>query len=126
MTAMNNPPSIRRIDSARSDLFAVEVAGHVSAADIENLYGLLEGVYVTQQRVDLLIRVVGNEGVDWGEVSPDTVRQAQEHAREHIGRCAAIGENDATRHIAEIFCPFGAELRHFALDAEDEAWEWLA
>ncbi|MBO6902501.1 MAG: STAS/SEC14 domain-containing protein [Rhizobiaceae bacterium] len=126
MTAMNNPPSIRRIDTGRPDLFAVEVAGHVSAADVENLYGLLEGVYVTQERIDLLIRVVGNEGVDWKEVSPNTVREAQQHAREHISRCAAIGENSATRRIAEIFCPSGAELRHFALDAEEEAWEWLA
>ncbi|GAB5508274.1 MAG: STAS/SEC14 domain-containing protein [Rhizobiaceae bacterium] len=125
MTAMNNPPSIRRIDSGRPDLFAVEVAGHVSAADIENLYGLLEGAYVTQERIDLLIRVVDNEGVDWGEVSPQTVEAAQEHAREHITRCAAVGESSATRRIAEIFCPDGAELRHFATDAEDEAWEWL-
>ena len=126
MTSMNNPPSVRRIDTERADLFAVEIAGHVSAADIENLYGLLEGVYVTQQRIDLLIRVVDNEGVDWGEISQETLADAGRHAQDHIARCAAVGESSATRRITEIFCPAGAELRHFSADEEDQACAWLS
>ncbi len=126
MSTLNDPPSVRRIDSPRSDLFAVEIVGHVSAADVENLYGLLEGFYVLNQRVDLLIRVIDNEGVDWADVSPETVKAAGEHAERHIARCAMIGENSATMRVAEIFCPPGAEHKHFAPEDEDQAWEWLA
>lgn len=125
MNLLNDPPAIRRLDSPRSDLFAVEIAGHVSASDIENLYGLLEGAYALHERIDLLIRIVDNEGVAWGEVSPETVELAREHAELHIARCAAVGENRATRRIAEIFSPPGAELRHYPADDEDAAWEWL-
>jgi hypothetical protein len=125
MSILNDPPSIRRIDSSRDDLFAVEIAGHVAASDIENLYGLLEGAYALHDRIDLLIRIVDNEGVDWGEVSPETVEDARQHAERHIARCAMIGENSSTRRIAEIFCPPGAEHRHFAAQDENQAWEWL-
>jgi hypothetical protein len=126
MTFLNDPPSVRRIDSPRDDLFAVEIAGHVSASDVENLYGLLEGFYVLHERIDLLIRIVDNEGVDWQKVSPETVRAAGEHAEAHIARCAVIGENRATRRIAQVFCPPSAELRHFGADEENDAWEWLS
>jgi hypothetical protein len=125
MSVLNDPPSIRRIDSPRPDLFAVEIAGHVSAADIENLYGLLEGHYTLHERVDLLIRIVDNEGVEWNAVSPDTVEEAKEHAKRHIVRCAVIGEDRATRRFADIFSSPEAETRHFAADEEDDAWEWL-
>lgn len=125
MSTLNDPPTVRRIDSPRADLFAVEIAGHVSASDVENLYGLLEGFYILHERIDLLIRIVDNEGVDWDRVSPETVRAAGEHAERYIARCAMIGENRATRRIAEIFCPPGAELRHFAAEDENDAWEWL-
>lgn len=126
MSTLTDPPSVRRIDSPRPELFAVEITGHVSASDIENLYGLLEGFYELHERVDMLIRVVDNEGVDWDRVSPETVKAAREHAERHIARCAAIGENRVTRRIAEIFCPESAESRHFSADEENDAWEWLA
>lgn len=125
MSTLNDPPTVRRIDSPRVDLFAVEIAGHVSASDVENLYGLLEGFYILHERIDLLIRIVDNEGVDWDRVSPETVRAAGEHAERHIARCAMIGENRVTRRIAEIFCPPSAEHRHFAAEDENDAWEWL-
>lgn len=38
-------PAISRIETDRSDVFAVEIKGHVTAGDVENLYGLLEGAY---------------------------------------------------------------------------------
>ena len=38
-------PAIRRIDTDRDDLCALEVVGHLSRADLENAYGLLEAAY---------------------------------------------------------------------------------
>ncbi len=43
MLVNENPPTIKRIDTTRDDAYAFDVTGHVTAPDIENMYGLLEG-----------------------------------------------------------------------------------
>ncbi|MBO6716775.1 MAG: STAS/SEC14 domain-containing protein [Rhizobiaceae bacterium] len=118
-------PAVRRLDTNRSALLAVEIAGHVSANDIENLYGLLEGAYSLHERIDLFIRVVDHDGADWSEVSSETVADARSHAEKHIARCATVGDRRATARMAEIFCPSNAEHRHFESEDEAAAWAWL-
>ncbi|MEX0956749.1 MAG: STAS/SEC14 domain-containing protein [Rhizobiaceae bacterium] len=125
MSVLNDPPNIRRLDSTRPELFAVEITGHLTASDVENLYGLLEGFYVLHDRVDLLMRIVEFEGVEWRDVSPETIEAASQHAEHHIARCATVGEHGAGQRIADIFCPPAAETRHFSTQEEDQAWEWL-
>lgn len=125
MSILNTPPNIRRIESTKADLFAVEITGLITAADVENLYGLLEGFYLLHERIDLLMRIVDYEGVEWSAVSPETVEQARQHAERHIARCATVGESGAGRRIADIFCPSTAESRHFVEEEEDRAWAWL-
>jgi hypothetical protein len=119
-------PAIRRIETARDDLFAIDVVGHVSAADAENLFGLLEAAYALHQRIDVAVRIVDHDGVDWANVSDETLKLGAAHALEHIGRCAAIGMPDWTadaRHALPTSSPI--EFRHFDADDEAEAWEWL-
>jgi len=119
-------PAIRRIDTDRDDLFAIDVVGHVSAADAENLFGLLEAAYALHKRIDAAVRVVDHDGVDWTEISDETMKQGAIHALEHIGRCAAIGTPDWTpdaRRALPASSPI--EFRHFDAEDEAEAWEWL-
>lgn len=125
MSLLNDPPNVRRIDAPRPELFAVEITGHLTGSDVENLYGLLEGFYLLHDRVDLLMRIVEFEGVEWSNVSHETIEAASQHAERHIARCATVGEHRAGRRIADIFCPPGAETRHFSQEEEDQAWEWL-
>ncbi len=44
----DNPPSVRRIETDRADAYAFEITGHITSADMENLYGLLEAGYALQ------------------------------------------------------------------------------
>ena len=118
-------PAIRRLDTNRSALFAVEIAGHVSASDIENLYGLLEGAYALHERIDLFIRIVDHRGVEWNAVSSKTVAEAHEHAEHHIARCVTVGDRRVTARMARIFCPENAEHTHFESEDEAAAWAWL-
>jgi hypothetical protein len=124
---LQSVPAIRRIDTARDDLFAIDVVGHVSAADAENLFGLLEAAYALHQRIDVAVRMVDHDGVDWADISDETLKQGAIHALEHIGRCAAIGTPDWTpdaRHALPASSPI--EFRHFNAEDEAEAWKWLA
>ena len=42
MNSLEPVPAVRRIDTDRDDLCAFEIVGHVTAADVENLFGLLK------------------------------------------------------------------------------------
>jgi hypothetical protein len=117
-------PAIRRIDSDRDELFAIDVVGDVSPADAENLFGLLEAAYALHPKIDVLVRLTDQESVDWANIAPDTLRQGIADALEHVVRCAVIGDADAS--AAGFFprvLPF--EFRHFGSDDEAAAWQWL-
>ncbi|TIT41429.1 MAG: STAS/SEC14 domain-containing protein, partial [Mesorhizobium sp.] len=126
MNFLQSVPAIRRIDTSRDDLLAFDVVGHVSAADAENLFGLLEAAYALHPRIDVAVRIVDHEGVDWADISDETIKKGAVHALEHIGRCAAIGAPDWTpnaRHALPASSP--VEFRHFKIEEEAAAWEWL-
>ncbi|TPK94701.1 STAS/SEC14 domain-containing protein [Mesorhizobium sp. B2-4-12] len=126
MNFLQSVPAIRRIETSRDDLFAIDVVGHVSAADAENLFGLLEAAYLLHPRIDVAVRIVDHEGVDWADISDETIKKGAVHALEHIGRCAAIGAPDWTpnaRHALPASSP--VEFKHFELEDEAAAWEWL-
>ena len=119
-------PAIRRIETNRDALFAIDVVGDVSPADAENLFGLLEAAYALHPRVDVLVRLTDEESVDWANISQDTLRQGVADAMEHVVRCAVIGEPGWASLVAGVFpkaLPF--ELRRFDVDDEEAAWQWL-
>ena len=126
MNFLQSVPTIRRIDTDRDDLFAIDVVGHVSAADAENLFGLLEAAYALHPRIDVLVRLTDEESVDWANISKDTLRQGVADAMEHVVRCAAIGEPSWASLVTGVFpktLPF--EFRRFDIDDEEAAWKWL-
>ena len=124
MNFLEAVPAIRRIDTDRDALFAIDVVGDVSPADAENLFGLLEAAYVLHPRIDVLVRLTDQETVDWANIAPDTLRQGVADALEHIARCAVIGDMDAS---ATGFFPttLSFEFKHFGSDDEASAWQWL-
>ena len=119
-------PAIRRIETDRDDLCAIEVVGHVSSADAENLYGLLEAAYAQHPRIDVLVRLIDHDGVDWREIARETLAEGKRQAEAHVVRCAAVGDPDWTTGFGGWFEPkVSVELRHFAAEKEDDAWAWL-
>ena len=56
MPARDPLPAIRRIDTHRGNLCALDIVGHFTAADLENAYGLLEAAYSEHDTVDLLVK----------------------------------------------------------------------
>ena len=119
-------PAVRRLDTTRPDLFAVEIAGHVSEADIENLHGLLEGACLVHPQIDILMRFVDHDGVDWDDVPTRTIEESRESAARHVRRCAAIGDSSVAKRFLRIFAPAESNEAHrFAAEEEEKAWAWL-
>lgn len=126
MNFLDAVPAIRRIDTNRDDLFAFDVVGHVTAADAENLFGLLEAAYALHNKIDVLVRLVDHDGVDWANLSDETVEQGTADAVAHIGRCAAVGEPNWIRGAQGILpASVPIEFRHFETKDEAAAWKWL-
>jgi len=125
MNSLDAVPAVRRIDTDRADLFAVDVVGHVSPADAENLFGLLEAAYLLHPMVDVLARLVDYEDTDWAGLSPQTIERGKAKALEHVRRCATIGEPDWTGRVRRLFTTLPVEIRHFDAKDEQQAWTWL-
>ncbi|UCI10192.1 STAS/SEC14 domain-containing protein [Mesorhizobium sp. B1-1-8] len=126
MNFLDAVPAIRRLDTNRDALFAIDVVGDVTPADAENLFGLLEAAYALHPRIDVLVRLTDQESVDWANISKETLRQGVADALEHVVRCAVIGEPDWSSFAGGFFpkvLPF--EFRRFGSDDEEAAWQWL-
>ena len=126
MNFLEAVPAIRRIETNRDALFAIDVVGDVSPADAENLFGLLQAAYALHPRIDVLVRLTDEESVDWRNISNDTLRQGVTDALEHVVRCAVIGEPEWVSFVSGVFpktLPF--ECRRFDTDDEKAAWQWL-
>ena len=126
MNFLEAVPAIRRIETNRDALFAIDVVGNVSPADAENLFGLLEAAYALHPRTDVLVRLTDNESVDWANISEETLKQGIAGAMQHVVRCAAVGEPSWASLVTGVFpkaLPF--EFKRFGVDDEDAAWQWL-
>jgi len=91
MNFLDAVPAIRRIDTDRSDLIAVDIVGRVLPADAENLFGLLEAAYALHPAIDALVRLVEYEDTDWDGLSGRTLERGRKQALRHVRRCATIG-----------------------------------
>lgn len=117
-------PAIHRIDTDREDLCALEIVGHLTAADLENIYGLLEAGYEQHDKIDLLLRITRYEGFDWSAAFDQSTLRAKTQALRHIRKYAIVGGPVWMRFMLGVFGRFSpVTTRHFAV--EDEAWEWI-
>lgn len=126
MLPLERVPAVRRIEIDRTDAFAVEITGEFTAADAENLCGLLEGAYALNERIDLLVRLKDLESVDLSELSAETSTFMREEVARHVRRCAVIGDGGWASRVTRLFEPSsGVEALHFAPDDEPAAWDWI-
>jgi hypothetical protein len=126
MSFLESVPAVRRIETTRPDLFAVDIVGLVTPADAENLFGLLEAAYALHPRIDVLVRLLEYEGTDWAGIAAETIENGKALAAEHVGRCASIGEPDWIAGMQGFLAPSTpVELKHFTVEEEEAAWRWL-
>ena len=120
------PPSIRRIETDRADAYAFEITGYIEPADIENMYGLLEGAYQLHDKIDVVVMIHDYEGVDWSGAWKDQSFLEKIKALKHIRRYAVVGGPTWVRAMMGVMEPFlSVEMKHFELEEVAAAWEWI-
>lgn len=126
MSSMEAPPAFRRIDTDNANVFGFEIAGHFTAADIENAYGLLDAAYQGHDKIDVLLRASGYDGFDWSALVDATTIKGKMKALQHIRRYALVGGPAWMGPMVGLLSPLTSiETRHFAAEDEAKAWEWL-
>lgn len=126
MTSLEAMPPFRRIDTDSDNVFAFEIAGHFTSADIENAYGLLDAAYEGHDKIDILLRASGYDGFDWSALLDLTTYKGKMKALHHIRRYALVGGPVWMGPIVELFAPLASiETKHFDAADEAKAWEWL-
>ncbi|MCV0397085.1 MAG: STAS/SEC14 domain-containing protein [Rhizobiaceae bacterium] len=125
-TMLERLPAVRRIETDRENVFAFELAGYLSAADIENLYGLLEGAYAVYDRIDLLLKFVDHEGIDRDAIMSDTAAGLSDHAGKHVNRAAMVGAPEWVSAASTLVSAFSSvKLKRFEPDEEQAAWAYI-
>jgi hypothetical protein len=126
MGMMESPPAIRRLDTDRDDVFAFDVVGRVTASDVENIYGLLEGACAFHDKIDMLVRIKDYEGVDWDAAMRDFGLLGKTHALTHIRLYAVVGGPGWVGPLVAVFNPlFRVKMKHFSEMEEAAAWKWI-
>ncbi|ODT08053.1 MAG: hypothetical protein ABS58_04135 [Mesorhizobium sp. SCN 65-20] len=126
MSSMAAPPAIRRIETDRDDVFALEIVGRLTPADYENSYGLLDAAYREHDKIDILLRAEGYDGFDWSPIFSQSTWKEEFKAFKHIRRYAMVGGPAWMSTLTRFFSPLSPiEVRYFAPEDETKAWEWL-
>ncbi|GLU25054.1 STAS/SEC14 domain-containing protein [Brucella sp. NBRC 12950] len=120
-------PVIRRIPTNREDVFAFAIEGHLDDASLENLYGLLDAAYEGHDEIDLLIRLTGYDGVDWGSAFSESMLSMRAKSLRHLRRYAIVGGPLWIQASVALMQPFlSIEMKTFESEDEPKAWEWLS
>lgn len=120
------PPNIRRIDTDRQDALAFEMTGHITAPDVENVYGLIEGAYALHETIDVIVFIHDYEGFDWNAALREQTVLGKTHALKHIRRYAVVGGPGWISAALAVFRPFvSVEMKHFEAEESDAAWAWI-
>lgn len=126
MRPLEKVPAVRRIETDRDDVFAVAVMGEFTAADAENLCGLLEGAFALRERIDLVAVLTGLDSVDLAGLSDETARFMRAEVARHVSRCAVVGGGAWSGRVSRLIeSSPGAQFRHFLPDDEADAWAWI-
>lgn len=126
MTGKLRHPAFSRIETRRDDVFAFEIDGHISMSEIDEIYKTLDEGYKKFDRIDLLVRMGRYDGFEWNALFSQTTYLGKLHALKHLRRYALVGGPAWFATAIKFFNPlFRVDIRHFELDEEADAWNWI-
>ncbi len=113
------------ISTSKDDVLAFSLRGPITAADFQQAATILDNAYKNHQKIGLLVRIVGPMSARL-EVFGKKLLQVKLDALRHVERYAIVGGPDWLEGATKLMNPlFRMEVRHFDLDEEEDAWQWL-
>ena len=124
--AVPSEPSIDRIETTSPNVIAFAVNGRIRADDMRLVIAASEAAMAAHGQVRVLLRVQGFEGVGLDALRQEGLAAMKLKGLRQVERYALVGGPAWMASVASWFPPLGrAQVRHFDLDREDEAWQWL-
>lgn len=126
MTGKLRHPALTQLKTERDDVYGFEIDGQVTREEVEEVYQTLEKAYAEHEKIDLLIRIGRYDGFDINALFSNVTYAGKLHAIKHMRRYALVGGPSWMGNLVAFFDPlFRMEARHFSLDNEAEAWNWI-
>ncbi len=126
MSSKLRHPALTQLETERDDVYAFEIDGQVSKEEVEEVYQVLEKAYAEHDKIDLLIRIGRYDGFDINTLFSEVAYAGKLHAINHMRQYALVGGPSWMGNLVAFFDPlFRMEARHFSLDEETEAWNWI-
>lgn len=120
-------PAIRFLPTTKDDVFAFEINGVVSSEDMPRVIRAFEKYLDQHDKVRLLNRMTHFGGLDPSVFMQSGLVSMKLSAMEKVERYAIVGAPGWMRRIVDTINPAfpDMDMRTFAVDQEDEAWEWI-
>ena len=126
MTSGLRHPALTQLETERDDVYAFEIDGHLTREEIETVYNTLEEAYEKHDKISILMRLGRYDGFDWNTLFSDTAYIGKLQAIRHMKRYALVGGPSWAAGATQFFGPlFRMEVKHFELQDETEAWQWV-
>ena len=118
--------AIKIIETDRADVFAFEIDGPASRAELDAISAHFLQALESQDRVRVLGRIRRLAGFEIGGLLTGDYFAMKRRFLERMERYAVVGGPDWMRAVLNTLAPlFKAEIRHFAEGEEEEAWTWV-
>ncbi len=119
-------PAVRLIPTTKPDVIAFEVNGKISSEDMHRLVPMFDERMRAHERLRILVRVLDFDGVSLEALRHEGLWSVKMRGLKQVERYALVGGPDWMETVAKWSAPLTRiETRHFSLDEEERAWNWL-
>ena len=119
-------PAITRIPTDADNVYAFEIDGIISVADLPVMTDELNGFLDAHSKVSMLARIK-HFGFDPAIYFQGDLLSTKLNAMKKLERYAIVGAPQWMQKAIDALSPMlsGIEIRAFANDKENEAWSWI-
>lgn len=122
------PPTraIHFLQTTNPNVFAYEVNGRVTDADILETVRELKTIFERSENANILARMKNFGGFELGALLNDDLYRVKFQALSKVEKYAVVGAPAWMRNFLELIDPaFKMKVRVFDIEQENEAWEWV-
>ena len=119
-------PAIHFLQTTSDSVFAYEIDGRVSDADIKDALKELKSKFDHHEKVNVLVRMKNFKGFDLSALLNDELYRVKYQSLSKVERYAVVGAPTWMRNFLELIDPaFSLKIQVFEPEDEEAAWEWV-
>lgn len=118
---------ISKIQTDQEDVYAFEIDGVLSGDSVEKFSDDANAFFANHEEVRMLGRIKNFAGFDLGMVLQSGLLSMKLNAIRKVGKYAVVGAPGWMQKVVAAVAPImpGMEIKAFAAENENEAWQWI-